>query len=738
MLDSLAHGVVAFLYALGLAMTLLCVMGFTAQIPLSAVICLVLTAVCTVASLNKWSMIALLGLLTASGGVWLTMMGGLTILTDVLRAVTLHMTGLTTALPLFAQETVMLLSVVCTLGAFLLTHRSAGGYPALMVLLLAVLLLWLGDKPMAMVYMLPAVAATVALLIHTAHVILPLRRILPLAAVLAALAYLIVPAQGVSIAPLKNAADELRQTIFDYLFFTEPRNVFTLASEGYYSQGQNQLGGPATPDDEPVMMVATPKRTYLRGAVKDEYTGRAWIDTRAGRRYLWVSPRWRSERTQLFDALLPGGALGADEGLMAVSQVSVRMVDEGSASTMFVPQRIRDLQPGGDMVPYFNASSEVFATRDLQAGDTYTVSAPLMLGGEAGLGTLVTACAASEDPAWESIRQEYTRLPGHFQQELYTLTESVVADAKTPYDKAYALQTYLSRTYRYALDVEVIPANVDFVSYFLLKSKEGYCTYFASAMTVMCRMAGLPARYVEGYLAEPEENGVAYVTGMNGHAWTEVYFEGFGWLTFDATPVLSNGRSPSSQQQDEPQQEPEPSPPPQENPPEDTEEPEDTPEPETPPEEQTDTDDPTENRQPSALWLLWLLLLLALIAAVRILLTQPARLAARETAELGRWMVWTQAMHDALNLRHLRRKPSESPIAYMRRLDQTHRLGTELTPIGECEALVFYGRLDPQPEETRMSSQAYACLTAAMPWYRKVQLAAVRAFIPLKKRDFTR
>ena len=58
-------------------------------------------------------------------------------------------------------------------------------------------------------------------------------------------------------------------------------------------------------------------------------------------------------------------------------------------------------------------------------------------------------------------------------------------------------------------------------------------------------MAGLPARYVEGYLAEPNENGEALVTGLDAHAWTEVYFSGFGWLTFDATP----GQHTSGRQQ---------------------------------------------------------------------------------------------------------------------------------------------------------------------------------------------
>ena len=55
-------------------------------------------------------------------------------------------------------------------------------------------------------------------------------------------------------------------------------------------------------------------------------------------------------------------------------------------------------------------------------------------------------------------------------------------------------------------------------------------------MTVLARAIGLPARYVEGYAADPDADGVARVTQQDAHAWTEVYFPGFGWLPFDPTP----------------------------------------------------------------------------------------------------------------------------------------------------------------------------------------------------------
>lgn len=737
----------AFLFGFGLALTLLAVLELTAYAYLAAVLTLGITAVCAVCSARRWSSLALGGAVAVGFAAWLTVMGGTVTLLDILRAATLHMTGLFSALPLVGMETAALLSVLCALAAFVLTSRSAGAYPALLVLALAIVLLWLGDRPGAMVYLLPSVVAAVTLLITVQHEGLPLRRILPMTAALALAAYLIVPSGGVAIAPLKDAADKLRQTIFDYLFFTEPRNVFTLATEGYYPQGQSQLGGPASPDDDPVMLVTTPKRTYLRATVKDEYTGRVWVDTKSGRRYLWVSPQWRSERNSVYNAFLPEGALGEDTGLMAVHPVTVRMVSS-SASSLFVPQRIRDLQPGGDLVPYFNSSSEVFATRDLQPGDTYTVYAPLMIGGEAGLGTLVTACAENADPAYEAILRDYTRLPDHLQQELYDLAAKITADASTPYDKANALQTYMGRTYRYAMDVEIQPGNVDFVSNFLLNTKEGYCTYFASAMTVLCRMVGLPARYVEGYLAEPDESGVARVTGLDGHAWTEVYFEGFGWLTFDATPVQrsngagQSGQDDSSDNEEEPDELP--TPPPQDEPPAADEEP--TPTPSLEPEEESTPEPsdqplpPPEDEQdpPNLLWLWLLLLLLAAAAiAVRILLTQPKRMADRQQDELGRWSVWMQAVYDCLRIQGLSRQASESPMAHMRRLDSLHRLSVSLLPLGECESLVFYGRLDPEPEETAMAMDAYSRLKAGLKWYQVVHLTLMRAFVPLKKRDFT-
>jgi hypothetical protein len=70
-----------------------------------------------------------------------------------------------------------------------------------------------------------------------------------------------------------------------------------------------------------------------------------------------------------------------------------------------------------------------------------------------------------------------------------------------------------------------------------LSTNEGYCTYFASAMTVMLRTQGIPARYVTGFAmpVKQEENGTYIIRENCAHAWCEVYFDGIGWIPFEPT-----------------------------------------------------------------------------------------------------------------------------------------------------------------------------------------------------------
>lgn len=757
----LSRALVAFLFALGLTLPVLGALDLMAHALPCAALLAGLCAILAAASLHPRIRIVLGVAALAGAGVYLAALNGWQTVREIFLGIVLQFSGIQGALPLVAAPCALLISVVFGLLCWALTAPATGFYPPLAVLLLVMMLLWLTSRTALLLYTLPALTAIIVLYVQSGHAYIPLRRILPLAVAAVALSFFLTPSGGVTSPTLKTLAEDIRQRVYDYFFFTEPRNVFSLATEGYYPQGLNQLGGAADPTDHPVMQVQTPKRVLLRGAIMNEYTGRIWRNTTGGRRYLYISPRWSSLRQTLFDSNLPQGQALSSSSLLEEQTITIRIMSE-NASNLFLPQRIRSLNVKGDLVPYFNNASEVFVTRDLAAGDTYSVTAPLMMAGDAGLGTLINACASLPDDNYAAVLETYLQLPDHLQQPLYDLATQITQSEATPYEKAFALQNYLSRNFRYTLDVAPQDSTIDFVTNFLLNTKEGYCTYFASAMTVLCRMAGLPARYVEGYQAIPDENGIANVTGLQAHAWTEVYFSGFGWLTFDATPVQSDnngssqGRSQNDASGDAPTPTPTPDPgessasqdeQPTPTPPEGEDAPTPTPTPTPTPEalptpENSDAPQETSQEPPEPPNLQWLwallLLMLAALAGLRVYLTQPAQLLKKAKDPTGVYMIWAQAVFDLLRLRKLPMAASESPIAYGKRLDSLGVLPIALSPLCSVLSLVCYGKIVPEPEETETAAKTFGTLFAALPWWQKAQLALVRAFLPLKKRDFTR
>jgi len=486
------------------------------------------------------------------------------------------------------------------------------------------------------------------------------------------------------------------------------------------------------------MQVAAPRKVYLRGTLFNEYTGRVWLNTTGGHRYLYDDLQWRRLRAQLFDMELPGGGLSQTAGLFDQQTVRVKMVNT-SASTLFSPQRVRSVEMlTGDMVPYFNNASELFITRDLAPDDEYAVTAPLLTAGQGGLGTLIDACARQQDDHYAQILSDYTRLPDHMEQQVFDLVAKVTEDARTPYEQALAIQNYLSRYYHYTLTPKEEPENVDFVSYFLLRGKEGYCTYFASAMTVMCRMAGLPARYVEGFLAQPASNGVAYMTGESAHAWTEVYFPGFGWLTFDATPRQQNQQEePPQDQQTPPEATPTPSP--DELP---TPEPQEPEQEETPPQEPPadPLEDAPEERPDKPPFPWWVLAVLAALAALalRFVITSPQRRVKAQKDEEGQVMAYAQAVYDLLKLKGFTPLNHETPYLFALRVDESKAFAHPLTPLGEILSLCRYSPHPAIAEDVAAAHEAFHGLYKTQPWHLKLRFAFYRAFTTPKRTDFTR
>lgn len=183
-------------------------------------------------------------------------------------------------------------------------------------------------------------------------------------------------------------------------------------------------------------------------------------------------------------------------------------------------------------VPNFTDSSQLIAQRPLRASSSYSVASMV-----ANVDKSTLRGAASTYEPWV---QRYLQLPSTLPQRVRDEARRIVteANATTPYDKAEAIQAQL-RTLPYDEKIPSPPDDRDGVDYFLFDLRRGYCDYFASAMVVLLRAEGVPARLVSGYaggVLNPETR--RYEVRQNvAHSWPEVYFPGYGWQRFEPTPA---------------------------------------------------------------------------------------------------------------------------------------------------------------------------------------------------------
>ncbi len=138
----------------------------------------------------------------------------------------------------------------------------------------------------------------------------------------------------------------------------------------------------------------------------------------------------------------------------------------------------------------------------------------------------------------------YTSLPDDLPQRIYDLSASITAGLSNDYDKAEAIVDFFYTTgFEYDLTPPSKPRSMDYNDFFIFESKQGICMHFASAMVILARAAGMPARYVEGFVASEwdSESGNYLIREKHAHAFPEVYIAGFGWMVFE--PTVGTGSS---------------------------------------------------------------------------------------------------------------------------------------------------------------------------------------------------
>lgn len=280
-------------------------------------------------------------------------------------------------------------------------------------------------------------------------------------------------------------------------------------------------------DADPLFSLETDRSVYLRGATYDQYGFSGWRQTD-------VQQRKPAQLT------VDAAALGTQQTRSQFREpvrVQVQVNDPVADQRLFAAGDALAADRGVDLLTGPQAEDIVgFKPSDrLKSGDTYVTV------GTRSAATVDRLVTASPDyPAW--VRDRYLQLPDDLPQEVRELAREVAGNDRVPFVIASKIERYLRETYPYSQSVGKRPPLRDAVTFFLFDVQKGYFDYHASAMAVMLRSLGIPARLAIGFAvdegARDPQTGLITVSERNSWSWTEVYFPGYGWVEFNPTPGL--------------------------------------------------------------------------------------------------------------------------------------------------------------------------------------------------------
>ena len=323
-----------------------------------------------------------------------------------------------------------------------------------------------------------------------------------------------------SAAPLGAVADALEETSdraaaeFGRLFNGLPsRRSFNVIS---FDDDTMFQGNPNLTDD-------------LLFTVGGPRTGEYW---RARTYTTYAGVGWESEGAEFG----PPAESGADDirRIPATYRFRVRAATD-TFFTAGLPARIN--RPANALV-FEDAPDDVLQLRIAQGRDYFPARTNLRytsVGNRSLVQPATLQEASGEYP--EAVAERYLQLPETLPQRVYDLADEITSGEESAYDKAEAVTAYVS-SFPYNLDIQAPPRGADGVDYFLFNLQQGYCDYYASSTAVLLRTIGIPARYVLGYASgRYDSSSQQYrVLDLHYHAWTEVYFPEYGWITFEPTP----------------------------------------------------------------------------------------------------------------------------------------------------------------------------------------------------------
>lgn len=282
-------------------------------------------------------------------------------------------------------------------------------------------------------------------------------------------------------------------------------SFFNFESSMYYPN-DSKLGGSVVIDSNRLVMSVTTAEDllYLRGRVKDTYTGLSWENSDTNYKKFESQKRYGEKK---FHSENLKSAFITYEGISSLSIFSPIGILEFSLDE----SKVRVDKDGS--IYYKNGIFEeniseyrvVFTSQDSYIANTAI----------------------------------YTYLPESISDRTLEIAFDITKNLTTDKEKVYAIKDFLVSNYPYSLEVNGGKNYTDFVDEFLFEEMKGYCTYYATSLAVLARINGIPSRYVEGYIVSPDsyDGGKYLIKEDKAHAWTEVYIEDEGWIILDSTPL---------------------------------------------------------------------------------------------------------------------------------------------------------------------------------------------------------
>ena len=285
------------------------------------------------------------------------------------------------------------------------------------------------------------------------------------------------------------------------------------------------LKGRARLAPEPLLEVDAPGEGLLRALSYDTYAGQGW------------------QVSGTADLPLPGSLETLAEGGLARTRLAVRVPVSTEVALL---ERIGDrvLFAAGDPL-----STDVPASRRVGTAPADTISLrpeSRLRSGDAytTVGTVSAAeierliASGSDYPAWVSGR--YLQLPDDLPEAVREYALTLASPGTQPYVAARLVEQHLRATFPVDLRVRAPPPLRDATAYFLFDAQRGYFDHHASAMVVLLRALGIPARLAVGFVIDDaqfdEETRRYTLSELESWAWPEVYMDGLGWIEFNPTP----------------------------------------------------------------------------------------------------------------------------------------------------------------------------------------------------------